>query len=105
MAAMIVTTVHIKVKPEFVDRFIEASIANHQNSTKEPLNCRFDILQHEDDPTQFTFYEAYRSKEGAAAHRTTAHYLKWRDEVAPWMAEARCGIPHRVIAPTASSQW
>jgi autoinducer 2-degrading protein len=33
--------------------------------------------------------EAYHGPAGAAAHKETAHYRRWRDEVAAMMAEPR----------------
>ncbi|RAP75912.1 antibiotic biosynthesis monooxygenase [Paenibacillus montanisoli] len=102
---MIVTIVKVVVIPEFVDDFIAATLDNHRGSVQEAGNLRFDILQHLDDPASFTLYEAYESEEAAAKHKETAHYLKWRDTVAPWMAKPREGAPHRVIAPAERSQW
>lgn len=99
---MIVTIVNITVKPEYVEQFIAATLENHRGSVQEEGNFRFDVLQHRDDPTRFTLYEAYESEEAAARHKETAHYLKWRDTVSPWMAKPREGIPHRVIAPERS---
>ncbi|AFZ13467.1 Antibiotic biosynthesis monooxygenase [Crinalium epipsammum PCC 9333] len=96
---MIVTCVHVWVKPEHIEDFIKATKINHENSIKEPQNMRFDILQDQGDPSKFILYEAYQSDEGAAAHKQTEHYLTWRDTVAPWMAEPRKGIPYSVIAP------
>ena len=102
---MIVTVVNIIVKPENIDQFIEATIENHQHSIQEKGNLRFDVLQHRDDPAAFTLYEAYDSDEAAAAHKTTAHYLKWRDTVATWMAKPRQGIAHNVLAPVDKTAW
>ena len=102
---MIVTTVHVKVKDEFIQDFIEASIKNHQESIKEPGNMRFDILQVADDPALFTFYEAYESKEAVTAHKETTHYKAWRQTVDEMMAQPRKGVPHSVIAPELRSQW
>jgi autoinducer 2-degrading protein len=102
---MIVTVVNIVVKPENVDQFIEATIVNHQHSIKEQGNLRFDVLQHRDNPSEFTLYEAYESGETAAAHKNTAHYLKWRDAVEPWMARPREGFAHSVVAPEEKSAW
>ncbi len=96
---MVVTCVHVSVKPEHVEDFIQATKINHENSVKEPENLRFDVLQNPADPTQFLLYEAYQSDAGAAAHKQTEHYLMWRDTVAPWMAEPRKGLPYTVIAP------
>ncbi|MCB0168587.1 MAG: antibiotic biosynthesis monooxygenase [Anaerolineae bacterium] len=102
---MLVTTVTVYVKPAHVDDFIEASIANHNQSIEEPGNMRFDVLQSTDDPTRFLLYEAYESEEAAAAHKQTEHYLKWRETVADWMAKPREGIPHRVIRPDDRGAW
>ena len=96
---MIVTCVHVWVKPEHIEDFIKATKINHENSIKEPQNMRFDVLQYQGDPSKFILYEAYQSDQGAAAHKQTEHYLTWRDTVAPWMAEPRKGIPYSVIVP------
>jgi (4S)-4-hydroxy-5-phosphonooxypentane-2,3-dione isomerase len=96
---MIATIVHVYVKREFLKEFIEATRLNHESSVKEPENVRFDILQDSADPTKFTLYEGYRTEDGAAAHKQTAHYLKWRDTVAPWMAKPREGVKHLILFP------
>jgi autoinducer 2-degrading protein len=92
---MHVTIVHLQVKPEHVEEFLEAIRLNHEGSVREPGNRRFDVLQSADDPTRFVLYEAYASAEDAAAHKRTAHYLKWRDTVADWMAAPRQGVSYR----------
>ena len=86
------TLVHVHVKPENVQDFIEASLENARESMKEPGNVRFDVLQLNDDPTRFILYEAYSTPEDAIAHKGTPQYLKWRETVADWMAEPRQGI-------------
>jgi (4S)-4-hydroxy-5-phosphonooxypentane-2,3-dione isomerase len=102
---MIVTLVHVWVKEPFVENFISATVENHEHSVKEPGNLRFDILRDADNPVKFTLYEAYESEEAAGAHKNTAHYLKWRDTVADWMAQPRQGIRHTIICPVDKAQW
>lgn len=85
------TLVHMRVKPEHVEAFIEACRLNHDASVREPGNMRFDFLQDPEDPTRFMFYEAYRTEADAALHKQTLHYLAWRDAVADMMAEPRRG--------------
>lgn len=97
---MMVTLVHVYVKPGFVNAFIEATGENHENSVKEPGNLRFDILQDAQDPCKFILYEAYASEQAAAAHKETAHYFNWRDRVAPWMAKPREGLKHKLLFPS-----
>ncbi len=102
---MIVTFVHIWVKEKLMKEFIEATIENYKNSVKEPGNLRFDVLQDAVDNTKFTLYEAYDSEESAAAHKITAHYLKWKETVADMMAKPREGVKHLVLYPKDRNQW
>jgi autoinducer 2-degrading protein len=71
---MIVTIVHVWVKPEHADAFIEATLDNHRHSIAEPGNRRFDFLRDANDPNKFTLYEAYETQEAVLAHKETAHY-------------------------------
>lgn len=96
---MHVTFVHVHVKAEFVDAFIEATRANHEASVREPGNRRFDVLQDPVDPARFVLYEAYVSADDVAAHKLTAHYTAWRDSVADMMAEPRKGVPMHGLYP------
>jgi len=102
---MIVTVVNVFVKAEHVDAFIEATLENHRRSRQEKGNLRFDVLRRRDDPCAFTLYEAYETDEAAAAHKTTAHYLKWRETVESWMARPREGLAHDVCAPQDLTEW
>lgn len=89
---MIATLVFVDVKPEYVDAFRKISCYNHDNSRLEPGNVRFDVLEDKNDPTQFVLYEVYRDEEAAEAHKKTEHYLRWRDEVAPYMNSPRRAV-------------
>ena len=102
---MIITLVHIWVKDQFVDDFIRATIDNHENTVKETGNIRFDFLSDANDKTKFVLYEVFASEEAVVAHKTTVHYLRWRDAVAEWMIQPRQGLRHTVICPTESSLW
>ena len=94
---MQVTLVHIHVKPEAVEAFVEACRKNHEASVREPGNRRFDVLRDAADPNRFVLYEAYADVEAAAAHKQTEHYAVWRDAVAPLMAEPRTSLKHRDV--------
>ena len=102
---MIVTCVHVKVKTEFIDDFVKATVENHYESIKEEGNLSFDILQEDGNPSKFLLYEAYASEEASAKHKETKHYLKWRETVAHMMAEPRQGIKHKVICPKTPEEW
>ena len=96
---MIVTTVLVQVKSEHIDDFIRSTAENHHHSVKEQGNIRFDVTQKDGDPTRFLLYEAYENEAAAAAHKETAHYQKWRQLVAPWMAAPREGIRYNILYP------
>jgi len=101
---MTVTLVHVQVKPEFINDFIDATRNNHENSIREPGNFRFDILQDAIDPGKFVLYEVYDNEQSVAAHKETPHYLKWRDTVSPWMQKPREGIKHKLLFPAATKK-
>jgi quinol monooxygenase YgiN len=89
---MLVVHVHVRVKPEYLEAFKLATIANARESIKEPGIARFDFAQQQDDPTRFVLVEAYRTPGAPAAHKETAHYQTWRDAVAYMMAEPRTSV-------------
>jgi len=98
---MHVTLVHVFVKTEHIDPFVEACRLNHEGSTAEAGNRRFDILQDAADPTHFVLYEAYASETDARAHKETAHYHAWRETVADMLAGPREGQPFTGLFPAA----
>ncbi|MGI6340272.1 MAG: antibiotic biosynthesis monooxygenase [Bacteroidales bacterium] len=55
---MIVTCVHVHVKPEAVESFIRLIVDNCRSSVQEPGNLRFDLIQQADDPCRFTEHYA-----------------------------------------------
>ena len=102
---MHVVCVHVQVKPESRDEFIEATLLNGRSTIREAGNLRFDVLQQADDPNRFVLYEAWRDEAGAAAHKETPHYAAWRETVAPWMAQPRQGVKHRILFPEEPERW
>ncbi len=96
---MLVVHVHVHVKPEYVEAFKEASLANARASLQEPGIAGFDCVQQQDDPTRFVLVEAYRTPQAPAAHKETKHYLAWRDAVAPMMAEPRASVKYTNLFP------
>ena len=101
---MLVVHVHVHVKPEYVEAFKQASLANARESIKEPGIARFDCVQQQDDPTRFVLVEAYRTPQAPAAHKETSHYQTWRDAVAPMMAEPRASVKFTNLFPE-DSAW
>ena len=86
---MYIVHVFVEVKPDFIEAFKAASIANAKGSVLEPGIARFDVLQDVDQPEHFTLVEVYRTKDDPARHRETEHYQTWKATVAEMMAGPR----------------
>lgn len=90
--------VSIKVKPGYMDRFIEATFDDARGSVQnEPGCCRFDVLKDDSDPNLVHLYEVYEDRAAVETHRTMLHYLKWRSTVQDWFD----GDAQRVESTTA----
>ena len=96
---MLIVHVFVHVTPESVDAFRAATVENARNSVKEPGVVRFDVIQQDEDPTQFVLVEIYRTDDDPARHKETAHYAVWRDTVASMMAEPRRSVKYREVFP------
>ncbi|HXI70667.1 MAG TPA: antibiotic biosynthesis monooxygenase [Verrucomicrobiae bacterium] len=96
---MFIMHVHILVKPECVEAFKTATLANARASVQEPGVARFDVVQQADDPTRFVLVEVYRDAAANVAHKQTEHYPVWRDTVAAMMAEPRTSVKFNQIYP------
>ena len=72
--------VSLRVKPEQVDRFLEAIGENSRASRRDEPGClRFDVVRDNDDPDHYLFYEVYRDADAFAAHRDSDHFARWRE--------------------------
>jgi len=96
---MLIVHVYAQVKPERVEAFKAACIANARESLKEPGIARFDVVQEVEDPTRFALLEVYRTEADPARHKETAHYARWRDTVEDMLAAPRTRTVYRNVAP------
>lgn len=96
---MLIVHVVVHVKPDQVGAFRAASVENARQSVREPGIARFDVVQQQDDPTRFVLVEVYRTSDDPGRHKETAHYRKWRDAVAPMMAEPRTSVKYTNVFP------
>ena len=96
---MLIVVVNVHVVASGVEAFVAATLENARASLREPGIARFDVVQQQDDPTRFLLIEVYRTAEAPAAHKETAHYTKWRDIVAPMMAEPRTSVKFSSVFP------
>ena len=96
---MLIVVVHVHVVAGGSDAFERATLENARASLREPGIARFDVIRQQDDPQRYLLIEVYRSADAPAAHKETAHYLKWRDAVAPLMASPRTSLKYENLAP------
>jgi quinol monooxygenase YgiN len=96
---MLIVHVYVHLKPECIEVFKQATVANARESAQEPGVARFECLQQIDDPARFVLVEAYRDAEAPARHKETRHYQIWRDTVAPMMAEPRASVKFANVFP------
>lgn len=101
---MVIVHVHVSVKPASVAAFREATVENARQSLQEPGVVRFDVVQQQDDPTQFVLIEIYRAEQDPGRHKETAHYATWRDTVADMMAAPRTSVKYTHVYPEAA-RW
>ena len=102
---MLVVHVHVRVNPDDVARFLDATLANARASVAEPGVLRFDVVQDEADPGHVVLVEVYRDLAANAAHKETAHYAVWRDTVADLMAQPRESTRFAAVFPTEEERW
>jgi (4S)-4-hydroxy-5-phosphonooxypentane-2,3-dione isomerase len=86
---MLIVHVHVHVKPECIEAFKTATLANARASVQEPGIARFDVVQRSDDASRFVLVEVYRSAEDPGKHKQTVHYAAWAETVATMMASPR----------------
>ena len=96
---MLVVYVQVHVKPDFIEAFKAATLANARASVLESGIARFDVVQQSDDPSRFVLIEAYLTSAAPALHKETAHYAAWRDAVAPMMATPRTSLRYHAVFP------
>jgi len=101
---MFIVHVHVRVRPDCIEAFQAATLANAQASVQEPGVARFDVVQQTDDAAKFVLVEVYRDAAAAAAHKETPHYAIWRDTVAGMMAEPRTSVKFNNVFP-ADHNW
>lgn len=96
---MIIVHVFVHVKEKNIEAFKAATIENAENSLKELGIARFDLVQQMDDPTRFVIVEAFYDAAAVEAHKETAHYAKWKADVAEMMGEPRRSMKYSNIYP------
>ena len=77
---MFIVLVKVQVKAELIDEFKTAILRNASLSVERDPGCvRFDVLQQQDDPTRWYFYEVYEQEQAWIDHRSAAHFLAFKE--------------------------
>jgi quinol monooxygenase YgiN len=86
----VIHTAHLRVSTETVEQF-KARLLRHARITlaQEPECSRFDVHQERDDPTLFLLVECYADEAAFELHRTSPHYLAFREDVKEWVVDRR----------------
>lgn len=95
---MYVFQVVVTIHPEAEEEFAAVTVANSAASLQEPGCLRFDVLQHDDDPTRFTLAEAYVDEGALDAHKQTDHYRAWAEVTNRVQTEPRVKQVFRALA-------
>ena len=83
-------TAHLRVRAEVVGPF-KARLLRHArfSVTEEPGCGRFDVYQDRSDPALFLLVESYADKAAFEVHRTSPHYLAFREDVKDWVVDRK----------------
>jgi autoinducer 2-degrading protein len=96
---MFLVQVHVTVKENRIQDFIDATKVNAMNSILEPGVVKFDVIQQKDDSARFILYECYQTEMDSAKHKDTDHYRVWRGKVESMMVEPRQSVKFLNIFP------
>lgn len=93
---MITLIVEVKIKPEnFLDFINETRIA--QKKTILEPGCKGYTINRGDSDNSIILIESYVSEIAISYHKTTSHFLEWRENVQPYMASPRTSVKYTSI--------
>ena len=102
---MLALWVKVRVKLEERERFLKAIEVDALGSENDEPGClRFNVLQDQQDPNSYYFFEVYRDEAALEAHRSAPHYAVWRnaaDTLDGPVEATRC----QTVFPSASRYW
>lgn len=101
---MFVIHMHVHVKKDRIEEFIQASRENAQASLSEPGVKRFNIFQQDESNDCFILEEIYLTQADAGSHKDTPHYKKWKNIVEDMMSEPRRTFRLKNVYPN-NEEW
>ena len=102
---MLAIWVKVRIKPERRQQFLKAIEVDALASERDEPGCvRFNVLQDEQDPNTYYFFEVYKDQAAIEAHRAMPHYAVWRaaaDTLDGPTEVTRCGS----VFPAERAYW
>lgn len=83
---MIRVVAHLTSKPETIDETRAALEALIEPTRSEPGCIYYELMQNNDDPTDFTFVEEWESDEALDAHLASMHLQAFKARAAELLA-------------------
>jgi (4S)-4-hydroxy-5-phosphonooxypentane-2,3-dione isomerase len=93
---MFVLAVQIRIKPENLEKFMQALQVNAREARKEPGCRQFDVLVDPNDKTKVMLYEVYHDDKAFEAHQQTPHFKKYLAEAVPLLASRERSVWKRI---------
>jgi quinol monooxygenase YgiN len=79
-----VIVAEFEVKPEAIDAFLAAAVADASASVANEPGCRqFDVTRSTEAPNRILLYEVYDSQAAFDAHLEMPHLKTFRDRIEP----------------------
>jgi (4S)-4-hydroxy-5-phosphonooxypentane-2,3-dione isomerase len=83
-AGAFVIVAEFEVRPEAIETFLEAAIADASASVANEPGCRqFDVTRSNEEPNRVLLYEVYDSAAAFEAHLAMPHLQTFRDRIEP----------------------
>jgi len=89
---MFTLVVHISIKPENVDAFMQKLDANARAARTEPGCRQFEVLVDPNDRTKIMLFEVYKDEAAFEAHQATPHFKKYLAEAVPMLASRQRSV-------------
>ena len=81
-------TAHLRVREDIVEQFRERLLHHARISCDAEAGChRFDVHEEASDPGLFLLIEIYADEPAFELHRSSPHYLQFREDVKDWVIE------------------
>lgn len=94
-----VLIVHVQIKPDAVDKFMEMALANAAATRSTEPGCKqFDVVVDPEDPSKIAYYEVYDGTDAFEAHQQTAHFKRYLQTAVP-LLDARARTIYTRVAP------